>query len=138
LKKIIIVLESLRKKSNNKPVQSGNTVSRVGVANKTEIVTEKKKVNAQTAKSNNNNRVIKDSTTIVVRMLNGEVVRQNFPLNATLKDVVLYIDQNQANEGEEYTMRTTFPPRIFNDRDLILTLQQLELFPSGTIILSVL
>src|SRR5690606_13745246 len=36
-----------------------------------------------------------------------------------------------------YNMRTTFPPRVFQQSDYNKTLQELQLVPSGTIILQV-
>jgi len=78
---------------------------------------------------------VSPNTTILIRLTNGDVMRQVFETSATLSIVHQFIDENRTDGDCEYTMRTTFPVHIFSEQDDNKTLQQLQLVPSGTIIL---
>jgi len=110
---------------------------------KTSLIQKNFPVQPQTKSSiitNQNNLVLNPTVTttttnILIRLSNGEVIRQVFHVNDTLSTVKKFIDQSRNDGTDEYTLRMTFPSRELHNEDFTKTLTQLDLVPSGTLIL---
>jgi len=77
-----------------------------------------------------------DQTKIQVRFPNGQSLTQTFGSKEELAAVRLYIQMNQADIGESFSMMTNFPKKVFNDEDMEKPLYELGLVPSAVIIVS--
>jgi len=84
----------------------------------------------------NNDKNVPVTTSILIKLTNGDSLRQQFDVNNTLMDVVNFIAQHRTDGEIGYLMRTTYPSRSFASNHMHLTLKQLQLAPSGTLILT--
>ncbi|CAI5439083.1 unnamed protein product [Caenorhabditis angaria] len=76
-----------------------------------------------------------NSTTIQIRLLNGQAVKQEFNSKETLAMVRAWIETNHS-DGTPFTMMTPFPRKVFDEENMEQPLQSLDLVPSANIVLT--
>jgi len=87
---------------------------------------------SQPIKSNSSSS---SSTMIAVRLTNGEIIRQSFNSIDTLSSVITFIDNTRTDGKGNYSLKMTYPSKDLTKQDHNKTLSQLELVPSGTLIM---
>lgn len=77
-------------------------------------------------------------TRVQIRLPNGQALTETFDKNEQLAAVRLFIQLKQGDETGTSTfgMMTTFPRKVFGEEDYELTLEQLGLVPSATIMVT--
>jgi len=75
------------------------------------------------------------TTLLLLRLTDGAVLRQTFAVSDTLTSVRDFLDANRTDPPVPFTLRSTFPPRQYSLADCERTLQELDLFPSGTLVM---
>ncbi|UMM11504.1 hypothetical protein L5515_000757 [Caenorhabditis briggsae] len=75
------------------------------------------------------------STTLQFRLLDGQMVRQQFQADEPLAMVRAWIDTNHAN-GVGFSLMTPFPRKVFTEDDMGTPLKALNLVPSANIVLN--
>ncbi|CAP24785.1 Protein CBR-UBXN-1 [Caenorhabditis briggsae] len=75
------------------------------------------------------------STTLQFRLLDGQIVRQQFQADEPLAMVRAWIDTNHAN-GVGFSLMTPFPRKVFTEDDMGTPLKALNLVPSANIVLN--
>lgn len=77
-------------------------------------------------------------TRIQIRLPNGTALTETFEKNEQLSAVRLYIQLKQGDEAgvPMFGMMTTFPRKVFGGDDYDMTLEQLGLVPSATIMVT--
>lgn len=77
-------------------------------------------------------------TRIQIRLPNGIALTETFEKNEQLAAVRLFVQLKQGDEAGVTTfgMMTTFPRKVFGPEDFDMTLEQLGLVPSATIMVT--
>lgn len=77
-------------------------------------------------------------TRIQIRLPNGTTLTETFEKNEQLAAVRLFVHLKQGDETRTSTfgMMTTFPRKVFNEEHFEMTLEQLGLVPSATIMVT--
>lgn len=77
-------------------------------------------------------------TRVQIRLPNGTALTETFDKNEQLAAVRLFVQLKQGDEAGVTTfgMMTTFPRKVFVDDDYEMTLEQLGLVPSATIMVT--
>lgn len=77
-------------------------------------------------------------TRVQIRLPNGTALTETFDKNEQLAAVRLFVQLKQGDEAGTTTfgMMTTFPRKVFGEEDYELTLEQLGLVPSATIMIT--
>lgn len=77
-------------------------------------------------------------TRIQIRLPNGTSLTETFEKNEQLAAVRLFIQLKQGDEAGtiSFGMMTTFPRKVFGEEDFEMTLEQLGLVPSATIMVT--
>jgi hypothetical protein len=76
-----------------------------------------------------------NNTILKFRLLNGESLSQEFPVSETLRAVVQFLNR-VCGYKTTYYLKTTFPPHVFTVSEYDRTLQELNLVPNATLILT--
>lgn len=77
-------------------------------------------------------------TRIQIRLPHGEALTETFDKNEQLAAVRLYVQLKQGDEAgiATFGMMTNFPRKVFGEEDFEMTLEQLGLVPSATIMVT--
>lgn len=78
-------------------------------------------------------------TRVQIRLPNGTALTETFEKNEQLAAVRLFVQLKQgdvAGSASTFGMMTTFPRKVFGEEDYELTLEQLGLVPSATIMVT--
>ncbi|ETN77988.1 UBX domain protein [Necator americanus] len=76
-----------------------------------------------------------NQTTIQVRLLNGQAVRQTFGALEPLSAVRLWLELNHS-DGSPFTLLQPFPRKLMTDEDYEKPLKELGLVPSANFVMT--
>ncbi|KAJ4298591.1 hypothetical protein N0V88_003621 [Collariella sp. IMI 366227] len=85
-------------------------------------------------------RRLSEHCSLQVRLFDGSTIRSRFLSTETIKDVRQWVDKNRSNDKNAYTFKvllTPLPSKTIDGTEEDKTLQEMELVPSSTLILTV-
>ncbi|KAF7725875.1 hypothetical protein EC973_009207 [Apophysomyces ossiformis] len=103
---------------------------------------QRKKADANSTERSSSNPTPKtvrhhDESHLSIRQLDGSTMRRKFEATDKLAAVKRWIDQNRTDGDQPYKLLSQFPTRQFSIGDEEKTLRELDLCPSGTIIMKI-
>ncbi|CAD6199763.1 unnamed protein product [Caenorhabditis auriculariae] len=76
-----------------------------------------------------------NSTTLQIRLANGQSVKQTFKAEEPLAAVRVWVQTNHT-DGSDFALMTPFPRKVFTENDLSQTLKSLDLVPSASLVVT--
>ncbi|KAL0078616.1 hypothetical protein J3Q64DRAFT_1765385 [Phycomyces blakesleeanus] len=89
----------------------------------------------ETSEPKQKSRQNSDQSKLSIRQLDGSTLRNTFQATDKLSNVQNWIDQNRSDGDQPYKLLAQFPTRQFSIGDEERSLTELDLCPSGTIIM---
>eukprot|EP01113_Clastostelium_recurvatum_P043822 TRINITY_DN7311_c0_g1_i4.p1 TRINITY_DN7311_c0_g1~~TRINITY_DN7311_c0_g1_i4.p1 ORF type:complete len:293 (-),score=42.83 TRINITY_DN7311_c0_g1_i4:68-904(-) len=74
-------------------------------------------------------------TTIRVKLPNAQTIQNSFPATSSFSEIISFIESHREPDMHPYTLRTTYPQRVFSAADQHAPLDQLGLVPSAMILM---
>jgi len=74
-----------------------------------------------------------DTARVQVRLTNGQALQNTFSATDTLAAVYQWVEANRTDGAAPFNLSTNFPKRVFSRADLLLTLTEAGLTPSGVL-----
>ncbi|KAI9483909.1 MAG: hypothetical protein EXX96DRAFT_648574 [Benjaminiella poitrasii] len=92
-----------------------------------------------TVKATSSNSTYSSHSNLSIRQLDGSNIRHQFEATATLSNIKDWIDIHRTDNGRKpYKLYSQFPARLFTEEEDTMTLEELNLCPSATIIMKLL
>ncbi|KTW26366.1 hypothetical protein T552_02848 [Pneumocystis carinii B80] len=135
-------VEEVKKKKKKDSEERMCILARINADKEERKAKEQYKISARSVEvsisteDENSQKNSKNICLLNIRLLNGlSIQAKHFTINDTLKDVRIWIDENRTDSKIPYDLIQVYPKRSFSILEEAKTLEELDLYPSATLIL---